>query len=216
MPKRKINQLETETPAELDKLTTLSNSHSKPKAKKKPQPVFLEAGEIANLFRVITSPRDRAMFRLAYHGGLRASELGLLQMRDFNAKTDRVYVHRLKGSNSGEHPLTREESRALRAWLKQRGDFPGPIFPSRKRQPISRKMLHVLMQKYGAAAGIDKRRRHFHVLKHSCATQLLSKGFHVEQVQDWLGHVNIQNTMIYAKITNSRRDEMAEKLKDGW
>jgi site-specific recombinase XerD len=44
----------------------------------------------------------------------------------------------------------------------------------------------------------------------------LSKGFHDEQVQDWMGHVNIQNTMIYAKITNARRDEMAEKLKDSW
>jgi hypothetical protein len=31
-----------------------------------------------------------------------------------------------------------------------------------------------------------------------------------------MAHVNIQNTMIDAKITNARRDEVAEKLKDSW
>jgi hypothetical protein len=36
-------------------------------------------------------------------------------------------------------------------------------------------------------------------------------------IQDHLGHVNIQNTMIYVQITNKRRDQFAESLaKDGW
>jgi integrase len=35
-----------------------------------------------------------------------------------------------------------------------------------------------------------------------------------DEVQDWVGHANIQNTMIYARVTNSRRDEMATRLKD--
>lgn len=77
-------------------------------------------------------------------------------------------------------------------------------------------MLDVLMKKYGEEAGIPEKLRHFHVLKHTCATHLLSKGFHVEQVQDWIGHANIQNTMIYGHITNARRDEMAEQLRDTW
>jgi len=109
---------------------------------------------------------DRALFRLAYHAGLRASELGLLDMRDYDAKVDRIMVHRLKGSNSGQHHLVREEARALRAWPKVRGSAPGPIFWSQRRQPISRRMLDVLMKQYGALAGIPPKLRHFHVLKH--------------------------------------------------
>ena len=62
------------------------------------------------------------------------------------------------------------------------------------------------MKKYGAAAGIPEKLRHFHVLKHCCATHLLSNGFGVERVQDWIGHANIQSTMEYAKVTNARRD----------
>jgi site-specific recombinase XerD len=194
----------------------------KRRAGKKSAPAFLQTEELERLFKAINSSgrptlvRDRAIFRLAYHAGLRASEVGGLEMRDYNARTERMFVHRLKGSNSGDHHLCREESRALRAWLKIRGSQPGVIFPSQKRNPINRRMLHVLMRIYGAAAGIPARLRHFHVLKHTCATHLLSKGFHVEQVQDWIGHANIQNTMIYAHVTNARRDEMAAALKDSW
>ena len=60
------------------------------------------------------------MFQLAYRAGLRASEVGLLQLRDYDPKADRIFIHRLKGSNSGHHHLMREEARALRAWLKAR------------------------------------------------------------------------------------------------
>jgi len=31
-------------------------------------------------------------------------------------------------------------------------------------------------------------------------------------VKDWLGHANIQNTTIYAQLTNPARDQQARKL----
>jgi integrase len=170
--------------------------------------------EVGRLFKVITSPRDRALFRLAYHAGLRASEIGLLEMRDYNGRTDRIYIHRLKGSNSGEHHMCREEARAFKAWLKVRGKDPGVIFQSNQRRPITRQMLDLLMKKYGREAGLPADLCHMHTLKHTCATHLMAKGFNVEQVQDWIGHANIQNTMIYAKVTNGRRAEMAGQLAD--
>ena len=189
----------------------------KPKAKRKRKEIkFLTEDELARLFSVIHSVRDRAIFELAYRAGLRASEVGLLQLRDYDPKADRIFIHRLKGSNSGHHHLMSEEARALRAWLTVRGSFPGPIFLSKQKRPIDRTTLHLLMKKYGAAADIPSHLRHFHVLKHCCATHLLSKGFGVERVQDWIGHANIQSTMEYAKVTNARRDDMAQQLKETW
>src|SRR4051812_636408 len=82
----------------------------------------------------------------------------------------------------------REVGRALRAWLKIHGSFPGPIFLSRQKRPIDRTTLHVLMKKYGAAAGILEELRHFHVLKHSCAkpieqgVQLMHNGVQTKTV----------------------------------
>jgi type 1 fimbriae regulatory protein FimB/type 1 fimbriae regulatory protein FimE len=165
---------------------------------------------------VIDSTRDRAIFRVAYHAGLRASEVGLLELRDYDPRTERLSVTRLKGSHSGEHHLCREESRVLHAWLKVRGKLPGILFPSNRRQGIDRTTLAKLMMKYGAMAGIPRKLCHFHILKHSCGTHLLEKGFGIEQVQDWMGHVNVQSTLVYAKITNRRRQQMAEELKDTW
>jgi integrase len=204
------------------KLVEVARGGEPPKAvpkkrrKRKGPPPFLQEDELARLFKAIDNPRDRAIFRLAYHAGLRASEIGLLELRDYRPKTERIAVHRLKRSNSGEHHLCREEARALRAWLKERGPSPGPIFISRKGGAIQRAQLDVLMKQYGEAAGIPKHLRHFHVLKHSCCTHLRAKGYKVEDIQDWVGHVNIQNTMIYSHITNPGRDDMAAQLRDTW
>ena len=112
-----------------------------PKAKKKAIPAIPQEEEIERFFKLIVSLRDRAIFRLMYHGGLRASEIGLLEIRNYQPRTDRLMVTRLKGSNSGEHSLNRKESKDLKAWLKVRGMLPGAIFPSRKGGPISRKAL---------------------------------------------------------------------------
>ena len=93
----------------------------KPKAKRKRKEIkFLTEDELARLFSVIPSVRDRAMFQIAYRAGLRASEVGLLQLRDYDPKADRIFIHRLKGSNSGHHHLMREEARALPPGLPAR------------------------------------------------------------------------------------------------
>jgi integrase len=184
------------------------------KKRKKPDLATPKEDEIERFFKGIDSPRDRAIFRLMYHAGLRASEVGLLEMRDYQPKTDRIMVTRLKGSNSGEHALNRKEAKTLKAWLKVRGTLPGVLFASRKGGPIHRRTLDDLVKRYGAAAGWPVKMRHCHIFKHACCTHLLSKGFNVEQVRDWVGHENIQNTMIYARVTNSRRDQMAKALTD--
>jgi integrase len=203
-------------PNEPSPTSPLETPEPKRKRRGKKPPGYLQPEEVERFFRVIDSPRDRALFRLMYHAGLRASEVGILQLRDYNPRTERIFIHRLKGSNSGEHHLCREESRVLHAWLKVRGPWLGALFPSNRRTGITRQMLDVLMKKYGEMAAIPPKFRHAHIFKHTCATHLLDKGFHVEQVQDWLGHVNIQSTMVYAHISNERRSQMATQLKDTW
>jgi integrase len=165
----------------------------------------------------IGSARDRAIFSVAYHRGLRASEVGMLQMRDYtpptiNERAGKLYCRRLKDSDSKIYQLTKPEHKELRAWLKVRGAHDGPIFPSSRRSGISRKRLDALMKRYGKAAGIPPDLRHFHALKHSCGVHLLLQGLGVDQVKDWLGHRNIQNTMAYLKVANIRLDAAAEKL----
>lgn len=214
---RLINDLQPKNATEVDKITISSTSdQAKPagRKRKKTAPAIPQEDEVQRFFKAITSVRDRALFRLMYHAGLRASEVGLLEMRDYSPRTERIMIHRLKGSNSGEHPMNRETARALRAWLKVRGSGPGAIFRTRLGGPIGRKMLDKLTKHYAAIAKWPAKMAHCHVFKHACCTHLLSRGFNIEQVQDWVGHANVQNTIIYGRVTNSRRDQMGKALAD--
>src|ERR1700676_3635577 len=178
MPLHATNDLAPQTGPQLVRIIESSNEPPQPpsgsRKRKRLTPSIPQDDEVAQFFKVIVSVRDRAIFRIMYHAGLRASELGKLELRDYAPRTDRLMVTRLKGSNSGEHHLNREESRALKAWLKVRGSAPGAIFASKMGSPISRQMLDVLMKEYGAKAGWPVKMRHCHTFKHACCTHLLS------------------------------------------
>ena len=130
----------------------------------------LTQAELRAFFRVITRKRDRALFLIAYRHGLRASEVGLLQVDDVNFAQQRLTVRRVKRSLPGIYPLRADEVTALKAYLRERQSPAPALFLSQRGTPISRRQLDTLMKRYGEAAGIPASKRHFHVLKHSIAT----------------------------------------------
>ncbi len=130
-----------------------------------------------------------------------------MRLDDLDFRTLRLRVHRLKGSHAGVHPMLPDEVKALRACLRERPAPPSPIlFPSNRGDPIARRTLDWLMKRYGEAADLPPAKRHFHCLKHSIATHLLEAGADLRFVQDWLGHSNIQNTVVYTYLTARGRD----------
>lgn len=87
--------------------------------------------------RVDIIARDTAILRVAYHRGLRASEIGILRFEDYRppANSDapgRLYVRRLKGSRSGEYLLTIKETQALESWIRYRGSKTSADYPCTK------------------------------------------------------------------------------------
>jgi integrase len=182
-------------------------------------PKYLIAHEIQALLACIKKPRDAAIFRLAYHHGLRASEIAMIQMRDYQPSNrmgyDRLFIGRLKGSIGGETILVQQAGLAVRKWIKQRGLAPGAMFLSNKKSPISRKRLDELMKHYCELAGIPREKAHFHALKHTCATILLSdRRESIVDVQHHLGHADIRSTMIYAQLTEQANEERANRLRN--
>ncbi|MHC1769430.1 MAG: tyrosine-type recombinase/integrase [Verrucomicrobiia bacterium] len=172
---------------------------------------FLTTDELKRLMGVIDDPRDRAIFLLAYRHGLRASEVGLLQVVDIDFRRGRILLHRLKGSLNGEHPLQPDEIKVLRTWLRRRKQESPILFPSNRGTAISRRMLDVLMKRYGVLAGLPPGKRHFHVLKHTICTHLLDVTDNLRLVQDWAGHANIQNTVVYAQLAGGSREAKARE-----
>ena len=79
-----------------------------PKRPRKAQeaPTYLTEAEVDALLKAIKNPRDRAIFQIVYLRGLRASEPGKLDLKDYRPAEGCLYVHRLKGSISAEFRLT--------------------------------------------------------------------------------------------------------------
>ena len=173
---------------------------------------FLTQDETKRLFAVIKNKRDRAIFLVAYRHGLRASEIGLLMQNDIDDKQGRINIQRLKGSRSNVYPMQPDTLKTVRAYLRTREDQSPYLFISNRGTPIDRRTLLWLMHKYGSVAKLPKEKQKFHCLKHSIATHLLDAGADLSFVQDWLGHSNIQNTTIYARLTSATRDAKARKL----
>lgn len=82
------------------------------------------------MFRVITRKRDRALFLVAYRHGLRASEVGLLQVDDVNFAQQRLTIHRVKRFLPGIYPLRTDEVTALKACLRERKSQSPSLFLS--------------------------------------------------------------------------------------
>jgi site-specific recombinase XerD len=185
-----------------------------PPTKRRPSPTvtFLTQDELKRLVSTIKDKRDRAIFLITYRHGLRASEIGLLQRTDLDLKQSRVTIHRLKGSLSGVYPMQPDMVKLLRSYIRERTDSSPYLFVSNRNVPIDRRTLWCLMQRYGTTAKLPKEKQKFHILKHSIATHLLDAGADLSFVKDWLGHANIQNTTIYARVTTGMRDTKARQL----
>jgi site-specific recombinase XerD len=172
---------------------------------------YLSKEETERLFSCIKSNRDKALFGLTYLYGLRISEALSLKLSHVDLENKRILVHRLKGGIGGERPLFRIAEKLIVKYLKKRLDTGDALFTGRQGN-ISRQRAHQLFKRYAQKAGIAPKYS-VHCLRHSIATHLLDAGEGIEFVKDHLGHTNIQNTMIYAQITNSKREEIFRRLE---
>lgn len=56
----------------------------------------------------------------------------------------------------------------------------------------------------------------FHDLRHSCASMLIAKGFTLKDIQEWLGHANINMTAnVYSHLDMGRKKNIAESISRG-
>lgn len=57
----------------------------------------------------------------------------------------------------------------------------------------------------------------FHDLRHSCASLLVSNGFELKDIQEWLGHSDIQITAnIYAHLDAKRKKDIANSMSNSF
>ncbi|MRY42744.1 tyrosine-type recombinase/integrase [Clostridium beijerinckii] len=96
------------------------------------------------------SIRDLSIFSLAYRCGLRASEIALLKLQDYNMSKGEIYCKRLKGSNNNTLRLDEKTKAILDKFINQNNikSESQIIFTSQKNNPISRQTLDYLTNIY--------------------------------------------------------------------
>ena len=174
--------------------------------------IYWGQDEMARFFKGLVGARDKAMFPLAYHHGLRASEVSLLRRADLEERRGRLSIQRVKGSLSGVYPLEGDDLRRVRAYLRTCSDDSPYLFLSNRGAPLERRSYWDLVQKYGERVGIAREKLRFHALRHSIAVHLLDAGADIAFVRDRLGHANIQNTLVYMRYTTATRDNQTRRL----
>jgi len=81
---------------------------------------------------------------------------------------------------------------------------------------LSVRAIELLVQRYAALAGID-RRVYPHLFRHSFATHLLDGGADVRIVQELLGHESAGTTQIYTHVTEERQRQVyTEAFYNQW
>ena len=114
-------------------------------------------------------------------------------------------------NNSSLHFLEGDEIRALR---KLRRSYPDSafVFCSERQGPLSLNEVHKLVVRAGKLANLELS-VHPHMLRHGKGYQLASKGVDTRAIQAYLGHKNIQHTVLYTKLDPARFKGFGKDIK---
>jgi site-specific recombinase XerD len=177
-------------------------------------PRTLSHAEVVRLIEAAsgTTPRslrDRALVELLYGAGLRVSEaLGLERGAvDLDGRLVRCIG---KGDKERIVPLGREAAEALCRYLARGRPFldrrrRSALFLNAQGGALTRAGAFLILRRLAARAGLDPRRVHPHILRHSFATHLLEGGADLRSVQEMLGHADLGTTELYTHVSDKRR-----------
>ena len=203
-------------------------------------PKFLSEAEVFKMLNEINSDKSEfgiklsCMFEILYAAGLRVSELVGLPLaaiqREGNSLRNYMIV-KGKGEKERIAPLNKAAISKLLQYLEMReklgyGDskwlFVGVNKASKKTAQtvykkvtidshLTRQRFHQMLKELAVRVGIDPKKVHPHVIRHSFATHLLNSGVDLRVLQELLGHSDIATTEIYTHILNSKLVDLVFK-----
>lgn len=162
---------------------------------------------ISSLPDSINHIRNQCLIAVCFSHGLRASELTGLMLSDINMDEKTIHIARLKNGLSTNQPLQSLEYELLTPWLEQRNTsvhYAEPwLFLSRKGGRLSRQQIFRIIRDSGLSAHLNIA-AHPHMLRHACGYALADRGTDTRLIQDYLGHRNIQHTVLYTASNVAR------------
>ena len=170
---------------------------------------YLKESELRRLLESPKRMRDRLIIKLMYETGMRVGELAALTIGDVDLESGEITIQHAKRHHEGRKvPIVNSWTKTMiRDYIGTRKNRKDPLFVSNKRGPLSRRQIERLVHNYGSEIGLDKDKRHPHVLRHTHAVHALKSGIDLRTLQQNLGHSSIEVTAIYLTMDIDDRKE---------
>jgi integrase/recombinase XerD len=164
--------------------------------------------EIEKLFFAIGDHlRDRTIFTLMLHTGMRVGEIVNLCREDVYLSENRPPHLRVTGKGQRERVvyLSATATQLLSEYL---ASHPTPtekkVFLNRRGKPISITGIQLQLAKYCRQADIWVT---CHQLRHTFACHMIAAGVPVTSIQKMLGHSSIRTTQLYVRIADKQVEQ---------
>lgn len=162
------------------------------------RPEFLTENQMKKLFKKAEEidKKHLAMFALFYYTGMRLSEVCNLTWSDIDFENEIILVRSKENWHTKNY---KERHIPIHKKLLPHLEFLKNVSESDKVVSYHQRTIHKIFEKYSKLLNIKLTP---HILRHSIATAMSSKGVNPQAIQKILGHTSISTTMIYAKLTD--------------
>ena len=156
----------------------------------------------------MASTRDRALILLLLHTGMRIGELHQVKMTDIILSERKILLFiGAKNFHGRVVYYGREAEHVLNKWLAARNPKSAYLFYGNKGRDLSYVGAWMIMKKALQKAGLEQRGYSLYSLRHTFATNMLNAGLRLEVLQQLLGHLDIELTLRYARLSDFAREE---------
>ena len=173
--------------------------------------------------RTHTGRRDAVLLSVLYDTGARVQELVDLSAGDVRLDPPAQIRLMGKGRKMRAVPLMDTTAQILRDYLRDNGldrpeHFDRPLFQNRQGLRLSRSGVRYILEKYvnavrGNHPGFTQPVSP-HSVRHTKGMHLLQSGVPLEIIRDFLGHVDVKTTQIYARANLEMKRKALEKVAD--
>jgi integrase/recombinase XerD len=194
----------------------------------RPTVTYLSKQELAEVLaqpdlRAQRGRRDAVLLSILYDTGARVQELIDLSVGDVRLDTPAQLRLLGKGRKMRAVPLMENTIQLLRDHIHENRldhpeQFEGPLFRNRRNQRLSRSGVRYILQKYLVKAQSTcpslNRKVSPHSLRHTKGMHLLQSGVSLDMIRDFLGHVDVKTTQIYATANLEMKRNALEKISE--
>lgn len=169
-------------------------SFKRPRKEKK-LPRVIDKDYILNRLALINNTKHKAIITLGFSVGLRVSEVINLKIKDIDSDRMVINIRQAKGRKDRIVPLTNNVLTLLR-WYFREYQPKEYLFNGQNSLKYSATSCNKIVKKYLGE------QYHFHLLRHSCFTNLTDQGVDLRVIQKLAGHMSSRTTEIYTHVSN--------------